>query len=403
MKDKLLAAIYDQEAFVVELQTALTAIPALGPENGGQGEWEKARLILNCLNPDSNIIHVDAPDSRVESGKRPNIVSIISGKSERKLWLFGHLDVVPSGDETMWTSSPWQIRRDGDRLYGRGSEDNQQAIVSMLVLSRALQTLGLTPNLSLGLVFMADEECGSRFGLAWLLSQMPELFGKEDFFIVPDSGSATGKYIEIAEKAQLWLKFTVTGKQCHASTPQKGINAFVAASALVLALNALNLKFTQENPLFNPPVSTFTPTRHPENVEAVNIIPGKDVFFMDCRLLPEFPQEQLLAFCKEKCREIEDAYGVKIRMDIEHNQPATSISLKTPILAPLEKAIKKIYGVDPRPIGIGGATVASFLRLKKLPAVVWSCLQNTCHQPDEYSLISSTLKDAAVFAELLMA
>ena len=41
-----------------------------------------------------------------------------------------------------------------------------------------------------------------------------------------------GSEIEIAEKSILWLRFRVRGKQCHASTPQKGINAFEAGAEL---------------------------------------------------------------------------------------------------------------------------------------------------------------------------
>ena len=70
--------------------------------------------------------------------------------------------------------------------------------------------------------------------------------------------------------------------------------------------------------------------------------------------------------------------------------------------AALRRAVTDIYQVEARPVGIGGATVAALLRQQGLPAAVWSCIDSTCHQPDEHSSITATLKDAQVFAHVLM-
>ena len=67
----------------------------------------------------------------------------------------------------------------------------------------------------------------------------------------------------------------------------------------------------------------------------------------------------------------------------------------------LSDAVAAVYGVTARPVGIGGATVAALLRRRGLPAVVWSRLLGTCHQPDEHSSIAATLGDAKVFAHVL--
>ena len=53
-----------------------------------------------------------------------------------------------------------------------------------------------------------------------------------DAWYVTDDLREDGSQIEIAEKHMLWLKFTVTGKQCHASMPQMGVNSLHAAAAL---------------------------------------------------------------------------------------------------------------------------------------------------------------------------
>jgi succinyl-diaminopimelate desuccinylase len=57
--------------------------------------------------------------------------------------------------------------------------------------------------------------------------------------------------------------------------------------------------------------------------------------------------------------------------------------------------------VEAKPQGIGGGTVAAFLRRKGYDAVVWSTIMNFAHQPNEQASISHTLKDAQVMACLL--
>lgn len=398
----LIQCILAQRDLVAGLQKSLTAIPAFGPENGGQGEFKKAELIEKLVSGKAQIIHVNSPDPRVESGIRPNIIAVIPGQTQKKLWLFGHMDVVPAGKLSLWRSCPWELKQEGDLLYGRGVEDNQQAIVSMLILLECLQKLNIRPLLTLVLVFMADEENGSTHGLKYILDQKPELFSEQDLYIVPDGGNADGSFIEIAEKGQLWLKFVVKGKQCHASVPDLGINSLIVSSELVLKLNELNKIFNERDERFSPQCSTFTPTRHEENIEAVNIVPGEDVFYMDCRLLPHLPSKKVLACVKEICDRLIEKYNADISFSIIHEQAATQIPLNTPIIGKLQNSIAQISGVDAYTGGIGGATVAALLREKNLPAVVWASLLNTCHQANECASITSALKDSAVFANILM-
>lgn len=395
---------------VVALQGDLTAFRALGPENGGQGELDKALYIEACLRACGveDIRRLDAPDPRVPSGVRPNVVARIPGRSSRTLWLFAHMDVVPPGDPTLWHSDPWQVVRQGDRLVGRGVEDNQQGLVSMLLLAEALHACGVTPGCSLGLVFMADEECGNDYGLAHVLGRhaaLPEeqrFLRDDDLYIVPDSGSPTGADIEVAEKCLCWLKVEINGVQCHASTPHKGRNAFVAGADAVLACMELHKDFPRRDTLFDPPCSTFVPSRHDANVPSVNILPGHDRFYVDCRLLPGVEAEQVLDAARRRLDAVAARHGVDITVAIEHCQRASATAVDSPVVAALGRAVAAVYQVEARPVGIGGATVAALLRRQGLPAAVWSCIDSTCHQPDEHSSITATLKDAQVFAHVLM-
>jgi len=57
-----------------------------------------------------------------------------------------------------------------------------------------------------------------------------------------------------------------------------------------------------------------------------------------------------------------------------------------------------VHGIRPQPRGIGGGTVAAFLRRLGLPAVVYSKIHETAHQPNEYCVLDNLISDAKVFA-----
>ena len=68
---------------MIQMQLGLTAIPALSPDNGGLGEFEKAQFLLSNLRSlgFAHIQEFNAPDERVPSGIRPNIIAKIPGKN----------------------------------------------------------------------------------------------------------------------------------------------------------------------------------------------------------------------------------------------------------------------------------------------------------------------------------
>ncbi len=404
MKKNCLQHIAAMRERAITLQCDLTAFRAMGPENGGDGESRKAAYLEERLRACgiTDILHVDSPDIRVSSGLRPNIISRVRGKSPRTLWVFGHMDVVPAGDASLWNGDPWTVRVDGDKLIGRGVEDNQQAIVSALLTAEALHATQTVPDITLGMVFMADEECGNAHGLAHVLRTRPDCFGADDLYLVPDSGSPDGSRIEVAEKGVLWFRFSVLGAQTHASTPHKGNNACVAGAALTLELARLVEEFPATNALFSPACSTFTPTRREANVPNVNTVPGTDVQYLDCRLLPELTLDTVRAAVRRRCDAVEARYRVTVRDDVTHWLPPTPPTpVESPVVQRLAQAVRDIYHVEPRPVGIGGSTVACLLRERGLPAAVWARILHNCHEPDETALISSAIGDAQVFVSML--
>jgi succinyl-diaminopimelate desuccinylase len=392
---------------VVALQRALVAIPALGPDNDGQGETAKADFLerhLRALGL-TDILRLDAPDARVPGGLRPNILARIPGRdTARTLWIISHIDIVPPGNPELWESDPYELKVDGDILVGRGVEDNHGGIVPSLVLAKALLDAGATPPMNLGLLLVADEETGSAYGLGHVVAEHAEQFGPDDLFLVPDFGVPDSSLMEVAEKSMLWLKVEVFGRQCHASTPEQGVNTLVAAADFILRTRRLHEEFPATDPLFSPAHSTFSPTRKDANVPNVNTIPGHDVFYVDCRVLPGYAVADVLDAFGRIAAEIEAEHGVRIvRTPIQSEQAAPATPVDSEIVRRLSAAIQAVYGVTPAPAGIGGGTVAAILRRAGRDAVVWSTCEHFAHQPNERSRISTQLGDAKVMARVLFA
>ena len=414
----------DRDLFkeTVEIASDLIRIKSVNPAFGGTGEKEKGDYVLNKLREyieryrikNCHIANYETVDER--GIVRPNIVAKFDFKRERTLHIISHLDTVPEGELSLWESPPYEPRIKDGRIYGRGSEDNHKGIVSSLILLKMIfESKNFNPKYNLSLIFLSDEECGSRYGIQHLLKYEEEVFSREDLIIVPDFGTPEGNYVEIAEKGILWLKFKIRGKQCHGSTPDRGINANILSANFIRDLyTRLYSKYSRMDPLFSPPYSTFEPTMIVNNVENVNTIPGYIEFTLDCRILPDYKLEEVLRDVEEF---IED-FRKNLERYLMHYDRASidEVSIdyevlqrgdpsKTPedseIVLELGRAIKKVLNKEPILCGMGGGTIGAFLRHRGYDTVVWGIGEGTAHQPNEHMKIEDMIKMAEIYYHVL--
>jgi len=403
--DKLARRIEQFRDEMVDLQVKLCAIPAIAPSSGGEGEARKADFLVDWMKANGlvDVTLVKAPDLDAPAGYRPNILAYYRGKSQaRTVWVMAHMDVVPPGEMSLWRGDPFKAWVEKGRVYGRGVEDNQQDLVAALFAVKALKAEGLVPPSDIGIVFVADEETGSRKGIDYVI-QTHGAFRKQDLIVVPDAGNEPGTMIEVAEKTLLWLKFKTLGRQTHGSTPEKGVNSFKAASFFVTALNDLYKIYPARDRLFDPPISTFEPTKKEPNVPNINTIPGEDVFYADMRILPKIKVQDVEKTVRQIAAKIEKKFRVKITLEVQQKAPAAPpTSSQAPVVLALKKAVREVYHKDARAMGIGGGTVAAIFRRAGIPAACWSKIDETGHQPNEYCIIDNMVGDAKVFGHVFL-
>jgi len=377
-------------------------IKAVNPDSGGKGEYARALFVKKWLEDlGFKVTRHDVPDKRVPEGVRVNLTAVLEGQDRsRTLWLAAHLDTVPEGSRELWATDPFDpVVKDG-KIFGRGSEDNGQAVGSTLFTIKALKTLGIKPRLNLGVAYVSDEESGSKYGVIPLLEK--GVFKPQDMAIVPDTGTPDGSQIEVAEKSILWLKITTKGEQVHGSTPERGLNAHRIGMKLALQLDdLLHTKYAATDPLFDPPPSTFEPTKHEANVDNVNTVPGLDVQYFDCRILPQYPLEAVMKDIESLKSKLEKETGATIEIKpVQYEQNTNPTPTDSEVVQKLKAALKKLRGIDGKAIGIGGGTVGLYFRRKGIHTAVWSTLDDMAHQPNEYCKIDNIVNDARVFVHI---
>ena len=379
--------------------------PAIGPMSGGNGETNKAKVIeRNLLELGfNNLLHFDAPDDRVESKIRPNIQVTIKGESSKqRIVIITHMDIVSEGEIKDWDSNPFILNERDGKLFGRGVEDNGQSLTASIFAAKTLIDLGIQAKFDIILFFVSDEEESNEKGIKYLIKN--NLINKSDLILVPDHGEPKGLLIDINEKTILWVKVTTKGKQCHASMPNLGKNAFRASMQLGCMLDEiLHEKFNIKDNTFDYPFSSFEATKKENRKSGINVIPEEEIFYLDCRLLPFYKTKEVLDEINNLAHLIEIKTQTKITIEpvfIEETKYPTTEDSK--IVKAISKAIHKVTNKKAICGSIGGGTCASVLRNEGFEVAVWETIENTAHSPNEYIRINNLLNDSKIFTLLFL-
>lgn len=153
---------------------------------------------------------------------RPNLLCTVrAARPGRRLIFCGHTDTVPLNADGAGHGFAGEVV-DG-RLRGRGAVDMKGPLAAMAVALAALD--GVLPAGELTLAAVVDEEMESigaeRLVLAGLAAEGAVV------------GEPTGNRIALGHKGLEWLQIEFTGRAAHGGTPERGVNAVVAAARFV--------------------------------------------------------------------------------------------------------------------------------------------------------------------------
>lgn len=153
-----------------------------------------------------------SPDSRVNViGQWKN------GDAGKSLILNGHVDVVPTGPETLWNESPWSGSVRDNRIYGRGSCDMKAGLASGIFAIQVLQAIGFKPKGNVMVQSVVGEESG---GCGTLTNIVKGYSGDAAVILEP-----TSLKVCPIQSGALTFRLKIPGQATHAAMRWDGISA----------------------------------------------------------------------------------------------------------------------------------------------------------------------------------
>ena len=174
--------------------------PAFDHEWAAHGHLDRAAALIEEWSRRRPIEGLTVETVRLR-GRTPVILMEVPGTSPETILLYGHCDKQP--EMTGWAEGlgPWIPVRRGDRLYGRGAQDDGYAAFCALTAIEAVQQAG-APHARLVVLIEASEESGSP-DLPAYMEAFAARIGEPDLVICLDSGC--GNY------EQLWGTTSLRG------------------------------------------------------------------------------------------------------------------------------------------------------------------------------------------------
>ncbi|CCH04423.1 M20 family metallopeptidase [Achromobacter xylosoxidans] len=200
------------------------------------------------------------------------------GAGGRRVALNAHGDVVPPGDG--WEHDPYGAQIEDGCLYGRAAAVSKSDFASFTFALRALEAVARPSQGAVELHFTYDEEFGGLLGPGWLLRQG---------LTKPDLLIAAGFSYEVvtAHNGCLQMEVTVHGKMAHAAIPATGVDALQGAVAIMNALYAQNARYREITSRVEGISHPYLNIGRIEGGTNTNVVPGKVVFKLDRRMIPE--------------------------------------------------------------------------------------------------------------------
>jgi succinyl-diaminopimelate desuccinylase len=322
---------------------ALIAAPS---ENPGGTEDEVADVASGILADLGAVIRI----VRSEAG-RPSVVARIGSGDRPRLAWNGHLDTVPAGDPSTWSSGPFEGAVVDGRLVGRGACDMKGPIAAALGAVAALRRVGLSLAGTLDLHLVADAELAGIHGTRVLRD---EGLLDHDAAIV---GEPSEMDIALAERGGAWVTAVAHGKAAHGSQPHLGVNAILTMSRFLLRLpEALP---DRVHPLVGAPTVNVALVA---GGSAPNVVPDRCEVEIDRRIVPgeEDPDEVLAPFLRLVDDLVAERPDTRIEISLKDWTEAAETTGDSAIASLVRDGIAAETGSPPPFVGFTGITDARF-------------------------------------------
>lgn len=271
--------------------------------------------------------------------------------------LAAHLDVVPGPNEI------FTLRKDGNKLYGRGAYDMKLAAACYIeFLKEHWHELA---TLDIGLLFTTDEEIGGDTMNDILATGL-----RPGAVFIPDGGGDW--QIEARAKGFFGMSLHAIGKAAHGSRPWEGDNALHRIMDVTQILRS-------EYPFDGPDGTTLSITAITGG-QAVNQIADTASALLDVR---SFDGAALKNF-ELRVFELAAEYDITVRIN-QSGKPVI-FDKQHPSVRPFLKALEELRGEPARFIDSYGGSDARYFALYDIPCIIIEPYGGGRHAEDEWLL-----------------
>ncbi|MBG78339.1 MAG: succinyl-diaminopimelate desuccinylase [Alphaproteobacteria bacterium] len=364
---------------VIDLTKDLIACPSVTPKDAG-AQTLLARH-LGDLGFACNHLPFGQGAERVE-----NLFAHIGSGDGPHLCFAGHTDVVPAGDESVWTYGPFTptIADDG-KLYGRGASDMKGAVAAFVAAAASYITQHGAPKKgTISLLITGDEEGPAINGTTKVLEWMKENSLCPDMALVgePTNPDHLGQEIKIGRRGSLNGILTVTGKQGHVAYQKLANNPLPTLARMISTLS--EYEFDQGSAYFDPTNLEFS-TIDVGNT-ATNVIPGQGIATFNVRFSDKWTADTL----SSKIRDILDSIDTQYSIEFSSNA-SSFLTEPSDWTQCVQNAVTEVTGKTPAYTTTGGTSDARFIT-QYCPVIECGPVNETIHQIDENADVQ-TLRD----------
>jgi succinyl-diaminopimelate desuccinylase len=316
-----------------------------------------------------------------------------------------HGDVVPPGEG--WTHDPYGAEIVDGKMYGRATAVSKCDFATYTHAVRALEAVARPTRGCIELHFTYDEEFGGELGPGWLLSHG---------LTKPDLMIAAGFSYQVvtAHNGCLQLEVTVLGDMAHAAIPDSGIDALQGAVHILGALYKLNADYLQVR-------SGVAGITHPYlNVGLIqggtntNVVPGKVVFKLDRRMIPEESPAEVEAGLRQTIAQAAASFapprgGKALQVEVRRillAQALKPLPGNQPLVTALQQHAQAVFG---EPVPAVGTPLYTDVRLygeRGIPGVIYGAGPRTVRESnakraDEHIDLADLQRATCVIARTL--
>jgi succinyl-diaminopimelate desuccinylase len=319
------------------------------------------------------------------------------GSAAPHLVLAGHTDVVPPGDETLWTHRPFAGDIADGILFGRGAVDMKGAIACKLaaVLDH-LAANGGKPKGSISFLITGDEEGTAVNGTPKLLKWAAARGETFDHCLLgePTNPSRLGDMVKIGRRGSLNGTLIVSGTQGHVAYPALADNPVRRIVAIMSAVMVEPLDRGSDH--FDPSNLEFTSVD--VGNKTVNVIPAEARARFNIRFNDHHTHASLRALVE--ARATAAAAGGAFRIEWEPSNADVFLTRPGPFVDLVSGAIAEVTGRKPELSTSGGTSDARFIK-DYCPVVEFGLVNATMHKIDEQVSTRDLAALTAIYRHIL--